>query len=312
MREATRLAPSPTGALHLGNARTFLANWALARRGGWDIVLRLEDLDGPRVRPEAVDGIMGTLRWLGIDWDRGPFVQSRDLGPYRAAMASLAESGATFPCALTRGQIAAAASAPQEGAHELRYPASLRPRTWERRFVDAQTNWRFLVPGGAVRFEDACLGPQAVEPAEIIGDFIVWTKRGAPAYQLAVVVDDHRQGVTRVVRGADLLDSAARQLLLYRAFGWGPEPSYCHLPLVIGPDSKRLAKRHGDSRLEEYRARGVSAERVIGLLAWWCRLQPRRAPMSAAEFRDAFDLAKVPTTPVVFTADDDAWLLSRR
>ncbi len=307
----TRLAPSPTGSLHLGNARTFLSNWALARRGGWRILLRIEDLDGPRVKPEAVDGIIDVLRWLGIEWDEGPLVQSRDLEPYRAAMAALAERGLAFPCALTRGQIAAAASAPQEGAHELRYPSSLRPAAWERRFVDAQTNWRLLVPPGAVPFDDACLGPQAPDPAEIVGDFVVWTKRGAPAYQLAVVVDDHRQGVTRVVRGADLLDSAARQLLIYRGLGAAPEPSYCHLPLVIGPDGKRLAKRHGDSRLHEYRARGVAAERVIGLLAWWCGLQPRRAAMSSAEFLGAFDLAKVPRAPVVFTPEDDAWLQAR-
>src|SRR6185503_5771808 len=132
--------------------------------------------------------------------------------------------------------------------------------------------------------DDACLGPQEFDVARVVGDFIVWTKRGVPAYQLAVVVDDHRQGVTQVVRGADLLDSAARQLLIYRALGSSPEPAYTHLPLVIGPDGKRLAKRHGDSRLEEYRARGVPAAKVIGLLAFWCGLLPRRAPLSTKDF----------------------------
>ncbi|MBI5200247.1 MAG: tRNA glutamyl-Q(34) synthetase GluQRS [Elusimicrobia bacterium] len=303
MTAITRLAPSPTGSLHLGNARTFLANWALARAGGWKIILRIEDLDGPRVKPEAASGILETLRWLGLDWDEGPFVQSDDLEPYRAAMRRLAEDGRAFPCALTRTQIEAAASAPQEGAHDVRYPPELRPKAWERRFEDAAANWRFLVGEAPVAFTDAVYGPQSVSASAIIGDFVVWTKRGTPAYQLAVVVDDHRQGVTEVVRGADLLDSAARQLLLYRALGLGPEPRYTHLPLVIGPDGKRLAKRHGDSRLEHYREKGVRPERVVGLLARWCGIEAKE--LSAREFAEAFELAKVPKTPVVFTAADD-------
>lgn len=310
IREITRLAPSPTGSLHLGNARTFLANWAMARRGGWKIILRIEDLDGPRVKPAAVAGIQETLRWLGIDWDEGPAIQSEDLSPYRAAMRRLVQSGSAFPCALTRGEIERASSAPQEGAHETRYPAALRPAAWERVFEEGEKNWRLLVPDAPTRFVDAFHGPQAPNLAEIVGDFVVWTKRAMPAYQLAVVVDDARQGVTRVVRGDDLLDSAARQLLLYRALGLGPEPSYCHLPLVKGPDGKRLAKRHGESRVDEFRARGVPAEAVIGLLAFWCGLIPERAPLTASRFLDLFDLRPVPREPVVFTAEDDAWLAS--
>lgn len=307
-RRATRLAPSPTGALHLGNARTFLVNWTLARRRGWRIVLRIEDLDGPRIKPEAADAILRTLAWLGLDWDEGPFVQSRELGPYRAAMERLARDGCAFPCALTRTQIARAASAPQEGAHELRYPASLRPRRWERRFEDAATNWRYLSPDAPVAFRDRIAGEQRVNPAEVVGDFIVWTKRGVPAYQLAVVVDDHRQGITDVVRGDDLLDSAARQILLYRALGLGPEPEHWHLPLVLGPDGKRLAKRHGDSRIERYRALGVPAEAVIGLLGRWCGLPGPASPLSAAEFRAAFRAEDLPRVPVVFEPADDRWL----
>lgn len=300
----TRLAPSPTGSLHLGNARTFLVNWALARKNGWRILLRIEDLDGPRVKPEAVDGVRRTLEWLGIDWDEGPVVQSDDLAPYRAAMERLAAEGKAFPCALTRGQIAAAASAPQEGSHELVYPASLRPKSWERRFADAATNWRFLVPDGAVTFDDAFAGPQTFELAKTIGDFIVWTKRGMPAYQLAVVVDDHRQGITDVVRGDDLLESGARQLALYRALGLSPEPRHLHLPLVVGPDGHRLAKRHGDSRLDAMRAAGAKAEDVIGVLARWCGI-PAGGALSAAEFRDALDVARIPRAPVVYRPEEN-------
>ncbi len=289
----------------MGNARTFLVNWALARRRGWRILLRIEDLDGPRVRPEAVDGVRRTLEWLGLDWDEGPVVQSDDAAPYRAAMESLAAAGRVFPCALTRGQIAAAASAPQEGAHELVYPASLRPRAWEKRFEDARTNWRFLVPEGAVAFDDAFAGPQSFELSRTIGDFIVWTKRGAPAYQLAVVVDDHRQGITEIVRGDDLLESGARQLLLYRALGLGPEPRHWHLPLVVGPDGRRLAKRHGDCRLDALRAAGARAEDVVGAAARWCGIDAKGA-LTAAEFRDALDLAEFPRGPLVFRPEENA------
>jgi len=303
----TRLAPSPTGSLHLGNARTFLVNWALARQRGWRVLLRIEDLDGPRVKPEAAARLVETLRWLGLDWDEGPMTQSEDLSPYREAVERLAAAGLAFPCALTRTQIERAASAPQEGAHEVRYPASLRPKGWERRFASAESNWRFAVPDAAVGFTDLFAGPQAPNPAAIVGDFIVWTKRGAPAYQLAVVVDDHRQGITHVVRGDDLLDSAARQLLLYRALGLGPEPAYCHLPLVIGPDGKRLAKRHGESRLDEYRKAGVAPEAVIALLGRWCGL-PAADALSARRFAAAFELARLPKEPVVFTPEDDARL----
>lgn len=307
---STRLAPSPTGALHLGNARTFLVNWALARRRGWRILLRIEDLDGPRVKPEAAQGVMETLTWLGLDWDEGPFIQSDDLEPCRAAMERLAAAGLAFPCSLTRASIARAASAPQEGAHELRYPAALRPAEWDRRFAERGGNWRFIVPETPVVFSDGVHGAQAVDTAAVVGDFIVWTKRGVPAYQLAVVVDDHRQGVTHIVRGDDLLDSAARQLLLYRALGLAPEPAYWHLPLVIGPDGKRLAKRHGDSRLDRYRAAGVRPEAVIGLLARWCGLE--ETELTAQEFAAAFELARLPRSPAVFTPEDEHGLLNGR
>lgn len=309
----TRLAPSPTGALHLGNARTFLVNWAMARRRGWSVVLRIEDLDTPRIKPGAADATVETLRWLGLDWDQGPSVQSSDLEPYRAAMRLLASRAMAYPSELTRSQIEAAASAPQEGAHETPFPASLRPSLAPVEFDRDELNWRFATPEGPVPFDDCWAGPQAPEPARTVGDFVIWTRRGQPAYQLAVVVDDHRQGVNEVVRGDDLLDSAARQLLLYRALGLRPEPRYLHLPLVRGQDGRRLAKRHGDTRLDAYRARGVPAERVIGLLAAWTGILPHGAPrpLSAAEFRDALDPALIPRKDVVFTPEHDAWLFGK-
>ncbi len=305
----TRLAPSPTGALHLGNARTFLVNWALARRQGWSIVLRIEDLDGPRVKPGAVESTIDTLTWLGMDWDTGPLVQSADLAPYRVAMERLSEAGLVYPCELTRAQIEGAASAPQEGAGESVFPASLRPPLGPRRFDDDRTNWRFAVPDESVRFDDDFAGPQDRRPCESVGDFVVWTKRAQPSYQLAVVVDDARQGVTHVVRGDDLIDSAARQIQLYRALGLeGRVPRYAHLPLVVGGDGRRLAKRHGDTRLDAYRAAGVPAERVVALIARWCGITPHAEGMSGAEFRDRIDLRTIPRGPAVFTQEDDRWL----
>lgn len=310
----TRLAPSPTGALHLGNARTFLINWALARQRGWRIVLRVEDLDTPRVKPGVLELTVDLLRWLGMDWDAGPLVQSADLPFHRGAMEALARAGRVYPCELTRAQIEAAASAPQEGAHDTPFPAALRPAVVPRSFIDDAGSWRFIVPPGVTGFNDEFAGPRSFDVGRIVGDFVVWTKRdaqraGQPAYQLAVVVDDHRQGVTHVVRGDDLLDSAARQLLLYRALGYTPEPAYLHVPLVRGPDGKRLAKRHGDTRLDTYRAAGVPPERVIGLVAYWCGMSPSPREWSPREFLAAFRLDTIPRTAITFTPENHEWLL---
>lgn len=312
----TRLAPSPTGALHLGNARTFLVNWAIARQRGWTIVLRIEDLDTPRVKPETIKGVPRTLEWLGLDWDQGPVIQSDSIRAHERALEVLRLAGLVYPCVMTRTQIeaAAAASAPHQGTHEVRFGPELRPAWFERGGPpaerDLQANWRFACEPGLVRFEDRCAGVREFDPAAGVGDFLVWTKRGAPSYQLAVVVDDHHQDVTDVVRGDDLLDSAARQLLLYRALRLAPEPGYWHLPLVLGQDRLRLAKRHGDTRVDSYRERGVSAEAVIGLAAYWCGTLPERECMSAAEFVSAFRVDTIPQAPITFTAEDEAWLLA--
>lgn len=327
----SRLAPSPTGALHLGNARTFLANWALARRQGWKLWLRIEDLDTPRIKPGATEQVLDTLSWLGIDWDAWPglagqrdvLIQSHDLEPYRAAMRSLASRGLAYPCQLSRTQIEQAASAPQQGAHDTPFPASLRPPDAGRAFdFDAldriadpehRPNWRLRVEPGEIVVHDRFAGVRGFDVSSIVGDFVLWTRRGQPSYQLAVVVDDHRQGVTDIVRGDDLLDSAARQLLLYRLLDLRPEPAYMHLPLVIGPDGRRLAKRHGDTRIEYYRQRGVPAGAVRGLVLHWCdpRAVPAPEPVSRDEFLARFDLSTIPADPITFTPENDAWLLSQ-
>lgn len=305
----TRLAPSPTGALHLGNARTFLINWALARQNGWRVLLRIEDLDGPRIKAGASEHAIETLRWLGLDWDEGPIYQSADESPYRAALEQLVDAGLAYPCRCTRSQILAASlSAPNAGDHELRYPGTCRPKAGEqieRSLLDDPTvSWRFIAPDEPLPFDDTFAGPQTFHPQREVGDFLVATKACQPSYQLAVVVDDARQGVTQIVRGDDLLSCTSRQLLLYRALGLGSEPIYTHVPLVIGEDGRRLAKRHGDTRVSHYRDLGVPAERVIGLLADWCGVVASRE-LTGAEFAGRFELARLPTAQVVFTPAQD-------
>lgn len=316
-QEVTRLAPSPTGALHLGNARSFLVNWALAKQRGWKIVLRIEDLDGPRIKGEADKLAIDLLAWLGMDWDEGPHYQAQDLTPYHAALCKLLEHRAIYPCTCTRKDLQEAQSAPHDNGHELRYPGTCRPAENDSCDLgcddilrDSHQAWRVIVPEGDITFEDQLHGPQSIDVHQQVGDFIVASKAGLPAYQLAVVIDDARQCVTQVVRGDDLIRSTARQLLLYRLLGLQPEPTYTHLPLVLGQDGRRLAKRHGDTRLDTYRQRGVRPERLVGLLAFWSGITTDRTEMETHTFAQAFDPGKLGLEPVTFTKEDEAWLLA--
>jgi glutamyl-tRNA synthetase len=329
-QHTTRLAPSPTGALHLGNVRTFAINWALARQLGWDVLLRIEDLDTPRVKAGAAESIADTLAWLGLTWSPwhgcagGVLVQSCDLEPYRESMRALAHAGVVYPCLRTRHDLELAASAPQEGFRESVFPAALRDASAGARLdfdrVNREltlehpggVNWRLIVPPGLTLVRDALRGEQFFNVAEIVGDFVVWTKRDQPAYQLAVVVDDARQGVSEVVRGDDLLDSAARQMLLQRLLRI-VTPRYFHLPLVKGSDGKRLAKRHGDTRVESYRTLGVPAPAILGLVAHWSGITSKsgkREPMEAEEFAQRLALGTIPREPVTMSTEDHQWLLS--
>jgi len=305
----TRLAPSPTGALHLGNARTFLINWAMARQRGWRVLMRIEDLDTPRTKGGADQQALEDCAWLGMDWDDGPVYQAEDLSPYHEALDQLKQTGDVYPCNASRKEIEAA-SAPNEGDHETRYPGMCRPPNGLIEGGDTDIAWRLLVPDGAVSWDDRFMGQQAIDVQATAGDFVVHTKAKLPAYQLAVVVDDDRQGVTEVVRADDLVPSTGRQLWVYRLLGWsGRVPRHTHVPLVRGSDGRRLAKRHGDSRLSHYRALGVPAQRVIGLMACWCGVIDRPEPMTSQAFVEAFELERVPRESVIFTQEQDAWLL---
>lgn len=307
----TRLAPSPTGALHLGNARTFLINWALAKQNNWKIVLRIEDLDTPRVKAAAQQQAIEDLRWLGIDWHEGPTYQMQDLLPYHATIEKLREKGLIYACSCTRTEIATAQSAPNLGDHELRYPGTCRGKNFGTS-SDSPAALRIMIPDEAIVFTDMIAGAQSINVQQQVGDFVISTKANLPAYQLAVVVDDARQGVTDIVRGDDLIPSAARQLWLYRFLELTPLPRYWHLPLVLGEDGRRLAKRHGDSRLSSYRDQGVSPERIIGLAARSSGITTSNTPMNAEEFAQRFEVNNLSREPVTFTKQDHDWLMEAR
>jgi glutamyl-tRNA synthetase len=306
----TRLAPSPTGALHLGNARTFLLTWLWARATGASIVLRIEDIDGPRVKAGAAEQALLDLRWLGLDWDEGPYAQTERLPLYEAALESLRRRDLVYPCVCTRKEIDAAASAPHGPDDDgPRYPGTCRGRFGSAAEATAASArapaWRFVTPEGDIPFADGFAGPQSFSVFRSQGDFVV-AKASGPAYQLAVVVDDAAMHVTDVIRGDDLLPSTPRQLLLYEALGLTP-PRFTHLPLVVGSDGKRLAKRHGDTRVATYREAGVPPERVVGLLAAWSGLAPRQET-SARALVPGFTLDRLPREKITFGAADDAWL----
>ena len=258
-----RLAPSPTGSLHLGNVRTFLWAWLSARAQGGRVLMRIEDLERDRVKPGFVEKLLEDLRWLGLDWDGEVMVQSDRGEHYRGIHTQLGNR--LFPCRCSRADIIAAQSAPHEQDQDLRYPGTCRD------FGGPGKAWRLRVDPGTVNFRDLLHGEQSIDVAETVGDFVVASTPENPAYQLAVVADDIAQEVTEVVRGDDLVSSTARQILVYRALGATP-PAYGHVPLVVGPDGRRIAKRHGDARIATFRERGIPPERIIGILAAWSGL----------------------------------------
>lgn len=272
-----RLAPSPTGFLHLGHARTFWTAYQRARRANGKLVFRNEDLDPYRSRPEFVQAMFEDLRWLGIEWDEGPVIggpygpyeQSERRGFYLEAWRLLVEQGIVYPCTCSRKDLAQAAQAPHEGAgldhaqdDEPVYPGTCREKRMNA--IDpAGLNWRFRVPDGEpIHFKDQRFGAQEFVAGRDFGDFVVWRRDDVPAYQLAVVVDDAAMNVTEVVRGADLLRSTARQILLQRALGL-PEPAYYHCPLMTDDAGARLAKRHEALSLRSLRNAGTDPQDLV-------------------------------------------------
>lgn len=288
----TRLAPSPTGDLHLGNARTFFLNWALARHLGWRVLLRHEDLDETRAAPETRDRIERSLAWLGIDWDGPAKRQSDDLDPYRDAMRLLGSKRQVYRNDLSRRAIREAMGAPHGG--ELVFPARLRPTKDEAwGFRDATAGHRYAMPEGEESVLDEIAGRRRFDPAAEAGDPILWTRDGRPGYQLAVVVDDLADHVTDVVRGDDLLPSAARQQRIGRSLGRPSSPRWWHLPMIHDEQGRRLAKRDGDHGLAALEARGVDSKRVVGLLLHLSGILPDRRAISSRESIGLIDPAQL-------------------
>ncbi len=299
-----RLAPSPTGAQHVGNARTYLIAWLSARSRGGRVVLRMEDIDSPRIKPGAAEQALVDLRWLGLDWDGDPLIQTQRLPIYESALRQLQRDEQVYPCTCTRGDVERAASAPHAEHEGPVYPGTCAGRTAREAGALGLTphSWRFRLPGRTPLFTDVFRGPSEIDLTRNGGDFVVWKSAGTPAYQLAVAVDDAAQGVTEVIRGDDLLISTPRQLLLYQSFGLEP-PCFGHVPLVVGPDGRRLAKRHGDTRLSALRAAGVQPQRLLGLLAWSCGWIERCEPVSIDDLIGRYRLGAMPSTPLVLTPD---------
>ena len=310
-----RFAPSPTGALHVGNARTALLAWLHARAGGGAFVMRVEDLDFGRVRPGIMERQLDELRWLGLDWDEGPdvggpfapYVQSQRQERYEAALRRLAERGVLFECTCSRRDIALAASAPHAGEEGPRYPGTCRERTVDPTVPSFTAHGRghfalrVRVDAREICFADGGMGEQCIDPAAE-GDFVVRRKDGVAAYQLAVVVDDAAMRITDVVRGADLLSSTARQILLYRALDL-PIPAFHHVPLMLGDDGERLAKRHGAVSLGELREAGIPPGRVTGWLAGTCGLAAEGEELTPAELIPRFHPNRIPPAPTTITPE---------
>ena len=267
-----RLAPSPTGYLHVGHARTFFSAYQRAHDAGGTLVMRMEDMDAQRSKTAYAEAAYEDLHWLGIHWQEGPYLQSERRAIYLDVWQKLAHGGFLFPCTCSRKDLEAVAGAPHEGAtnadpldDEPVYPGTCRPKAahFTANADPAGANWRFRVPDDeAIEFEDANLGPQRYVAGRDFGDFLVWRRDGVPSYQLACVADDAAMQITEVVRGADLLKSTARQILLYRALGLTP-PAWFHTRLVLDHNGRRLAKRHDALSIRVLRERGLTPEKIL-------------------------------------------------
>lgn len=262
-----RLAPSPTGLPHLGHARTFWKAQERVRNANGVLVLRNEDLDRSRAREEFVRAFIDDLKWFGFKWQEGPDVggpfapysQSERMHIYRAGFEQLRERGFVYPCTCSRQDVLRALQAPHAGDEEPVYPGTCRGKKIEEVPAGTRVSWRFQVPDGqTVAFMDGGFGAQQFECGKDFGDFIVWRHDEVPSYQLACVIDDRAMEITEVVRGADLLISTARQLLLYAAFGW-KAPAFYHCELMCDEHGERLAKRHDSLSLRALRESGVNA-----------------------------------------------------
>ena len=306
-----RFAPSPSGRMHLGNAWAALLAWLDIRKLGGTMVLRIEDLDPDRSRAEFAAGLLEDLRWLGLEWDEGPerpeafavaYKQSERSDLYLAAFDALAKQGLVYPCFCSRAQLRSAASAPHPGEMEPVYSDRCAQLSQEDQadFMAAkrQAAYRLRVGPAEIAFVDLLFGPQQQALRQSCGDFVIRRSDGVYAYQLAVVVDDAAMGISRVLRGDDLLASTPRQIYLWQLLGFQP-PTFIHVPLLLGADGNRLSKRQGSLTIAALRQAGVRSEQIIGQLAAWAGLVKRPESLRPADLIDLFSLDRLPRTPVM-------------
>lgn len=314
-----RLAPTPSGFLHLGNARSFLLAWLWARSAGGRVIMRVEDIDLPRCRPMFRRQALSDLLWLGLDWDAGPrpddlpgpFDQSTRFEQYRLALDRLVQAGRAYPCVCSRKDIEEATRAPH-GDEGAVYPGTCRGRfaTFAEAAERSGTTpaWRFAFGDKPISFHDGLQGPVLAHPRDL-GDFVLWRKDGLPSYQIAVTVDDAAMGISQVLRGKDLLLSTARQLALYEALGLKAPTQWAHVPLLLSQDERRLAKRDGDLSLKTLRDQGVAPARMLGLCAYSCGLLGELRQATLGELTQGFKLSRLGQADFTLTPEHLAWLL---
>lgn len=301
-----RLAPSPTGRLHVGHARSFLLAWWSVRSRGGKLLLRIDDLDHTRLRPGMLAACLQDLEWLGLDWDGEPILQSERSAAYDAALGRLQQQGLVYPCVCTRREIESALSAPHAGEDEVRYPGTCRERYASVEAAEGESGrragLRFRVPEGEVEWRDRLLGARSSPVASQVGDFLVARRDQVYAYQLACAVDDGELGITEVLRGADLLESTPRQALLQSALGLS-SPSWTHVSLVTAANGRRLAKRDGSISLASLRASGVDPRALVAWVAESCGMEPQ-ARLSAFEALPNFEASQLSNASVAFERAD--------
>lgn len=297
MKVVGRFAPSPSGRMHLGNLFSATLAWLSVRSAGGTMVLRIEDLDPDRCRPEYAEQVKRDLDWLGLDWDAEQTPQSQRSEAYREEFKKLDSLGLVYPCYCTRGELHAA-SAPHASDGNLIYPGTCRSLSEEERAKKTKAPcWRLIVPDEEIVFSDGLQGEQRQNLARDCGDFIIRRADGVYAYQLAVTTDDAAAGVTQVVRGCDLLSSVPRQMYLQKQLGF-PTPSYFHVPLLTAADGRRLSKRDKDLDLEALMLR-YDAQQLLGHIGYLAGLLPEDAPCRAGELVSIFDWNRVKTKNIL-------------
>lgn len=321
-RVRVRFAPSPTGMLHLGGARTAIYNWAFARSQGGDFILRIEDTDPERSTEENTQIILRALRWLGLDWDEGPevggatgpYFQTQRAATYDAALHALAEKGAAYPCFCSKERLDAcrAEAEKTEGGYSGYdgYCRNISVADAEARIKAGEPHvWRLKVPEshGPITFIDAVYGEVSF-PADVMDDLILVRSDGSPTYNFAVVCDDANMGITHVIRGDDHLSNTPRQILMYEALGFDV-PTFAHLPMILGSDGKKLSKRHGATNVEDYRDRGFLPDAMVNylaLLGW--SLDGETTVISRDVLADEFSLSRISKKDAVFDEEKLMWL----